>query len=176
MLNYKLLDKRDALQAKLQTANRKISNLWSLIKKLSEPSTSSECYWTLLKTLLNGRKIACIPPLFHDSKFITDFKEKSETFNSFFAKQCSLIGNRSTLLSLFPLITEKSLSDVDFSVQDIRKITNKLDSNKAHGDHMFSIRILKLCDKSICKPLNIIFKSYSNQNRKKQMYQFIKKR
>ena len=34
--------------------------------------------------------------------------------NSFFAKQCSLIDNESTLLSLFPLITEKSLSDVDF--------------------------------------------------------------
>ena len=36
---------------------------------------------------------------------------------------------------------------------------NKLDSNKAHGDDMISIRMLKLCNKSICKPLNIIFKS-----------------
>ena len=125
MLNYNLLDKRDALQAKLQTSDRKISNLWSLIKKLSEPSTSPECYWTLLKTLLNGRKIACIPPLFHDSKFITDFKEKSETFNSVFAKQCSLIGNGSTLLSLFPLITEKSLSDLTSRY----RISEKLPAN-----------------------------------------------
>ena len=175
MLNYKLLDKRDALQAKLQTSNRKISNLWSLIKNLSEPSTSPECYWTLLKTLLNGRKIACIPPLFHDSKFITDFKEKSETFNSVFAKHCSLIGNGSITVTL-SFDHRKITFGFDFSVQDIRKITSKLDSNKAHGDDMFSIRILKLCDKSICKPLNIIFKSYSSQNRKKQMYQFIKKR
>ena len=114
MVNSKLLDKLDALQAKLQSSinffqfkyYRKIS------KKLSDPSTSPKCYWTLLKTLLNGRKIPCIPPLFHDNKFITDFKEKSEIFNSFFAKQCSLIDNGSTLPSLFPLITEKSLSDV----------------------------------------------------------------
>ena len=43
-------------------------------KKLSDPSISSKCYWTPLKILLNGRKIPCIPPLFHDSKYIADFK------------------------------------------------------------------------------------------------------
>ena len=165
MVDCKLLDKLDALQAKLQSSinffqfkyYRKIS------KKLPDPSTSPKCYWTLLKTLLNGRKIPCIPPLFHDNKFITDFKEKSEIFNSFFAKQCSLIDNGSTLPSLFPLITEKSLSDVDFSVEDIKNIISKLDSNKVHGDDMISIRMLKLCDKSICKPLSIIFKSCLTQ-------------
>ena len=104
-----------------------------------------------------GKKIPCISPLFQDNKFITDFKEMSE--NSFFAKQCSLIDNGSTLPSLFPLITGKSLSDADFSVDDIRNIINKLDSNNAHGDDMISIRMLQLCDKSISKPLNVIFKS-----------------
>ena len=132
-------------------------------QKLSDASTNPKCYWTLLKTFLNGRKIPRIPPLFHDDKFITDFKEKSEIFNSFFAKQCSLIDNGSTLPSLFPLITEKSLSDVDFSVEDIKNIICSLDSNKAHGDDMISIRMLKLWDKSICKPLNIIFKSCMTQ-------------
>ena len=153
------------MQAKLQSSinffqfkyYRKIS------KKLSDPSTSPKCYWTLLKTLLNGRKIPCIPPLFHDNKFITDFKEKSEIFNSFFAKQCSLINNGSTLSSLFPLITDKLLSDVDFSVEDIKNIISKLDSNKAHGDDMISICMHKLCDKSICKPFSIILKSCLTQ-------------
>ena len=59
----------------------------------------------------------------------------------------------------FPLMTEKSLSDVDFAVDNIKNIINKHDSNKAHGDNIISICMLKLCDKSICKPLNIIFKS-----------------
>ena len=57
------------------------------------------------------------------------------------------------------MITEKSLSDVDFSVEDIKNIISNLDSNKAYGDDMISIRMLKLCDKSICKPLSIFFKS-----------------
>ena len=56
------------------------------------------------------------------------------------------------------MITEKSLSNVDFRVEDIKNI-NKLDSNKAHGDDLISIRMLKSCNKSICKPLSIIFKS-----------------
>ena len=125
MLNSKLLDKLDALQVKLQSSinflrfeyYRKISKK---NKKLSDPSISPICYWTRLKTLLNGRIIPCIAPHLHDNKFITDFKEKSKIFNSLFGKQCSLIDNGSTLLSLFPLITDKSLSDVDFLVEHIK--------------------------------------------------------
>ena len=108
----------------------------------------------LLKTLLNDKKIPCIPQIFDGDIPIANFKEKSELFN---------IDNGSTLPSLFPLITEKSLSDVDFSIEDIKKIISRLDSNKAHGDDMISISMLKLCDKTICKPLNIIFKSCLTQ-------------
>ena len=46
----------------------------------------------------------------------------------------------------------------DFSIEDIKNIS-KLHSNKAYGDDMISICMLKLSDKSICKPHNIIFKS-----------------
>ena len=62
-------------------------------KKKSVPFTSRKCYWTLPKTLLNGRKI-------NDDKSIADFKENSDIFNSFSAKQRSLIDNGSTLASL----------------------------------------------------------------------------
>ena len=161
MLSSKLFDKLDALQGKLQSSTNFFQFVYyrKISKQLSDPSTNPKCYWNVLKTLLNGTKIPCIPPLFQDNKFITDFKEKSKTFNSFFAKQCSLIANGRTLPSLFPLIKEKSPANIDFSVDDIKNIINKLDSNKVHGDDMISILMLKLCDKSICKPLNIIFKS-----------------
>ena len=58
---------------------------------------SSKAYWSLLKGFLNNKKIPLTPPLFHENRFITDFKEKAELFNSFFAKQCSLIRNDSEL-------------------------------------------------------------------------------
>ena len=45
----------------------------------------------------NNRKIPVIPPLFHCNKFVTNFKKKTELFNSIFAKQCSLIKNEVNL-------------------------------------------------------------------------------
>ena len=52
-----------------------------LSSRLADPLTSPKTYWSILKTFLNNKKIPCIPPLFHENKFITDFKEKAELFN-----------------------------------------------------------------------------------------------
>ena len=130
-----------------------------IAQRLGDPNTSSKCYCSLLKTLLNGKKIPCIPPLFHDDKFIVDFQEKSEIFNSFFANQCSPISNGSVLPSELPLRTDGSLSYCHFTKDDILRIINNLDPNKAHGHDEISIRMLKICGDSICRPLSIIFKT-----------------
>ena len=49
------------------------------------------------------------------------------------------------------------MSSVTFSEDDIEKLIQNLDPNKAHGHDQISIRMLKLCNNSICKPLKIIF-------------------
>ena len=128
-------------------------------KKLFDPLTSTKCYWSLLKTILNEKKVPCIPSIFHNNKYVTNFKEKSEIFNSFFANQCSLIPNNSILPSELKLLTERTLTSCDFSETDILQIINNQDSNKAHG-HMISMLIL--CGEAICRPLNIIFKTCLN--------------
>ena len=109
-----------------------------------------------LEGLLNGNKIPCTP-LFHGDKYIVDFQEKSEIFNSFFADQCSPISNGSVLPYELPLRTDSTLSSCHFTYDDILRITNNLDSNKAHGHDKISIRMLKMCGDSICRPINIIF-------------------
>ena len=53
----------------------------------------------------------------------------------------------------------KSLSTIHFTSVDILKTIKNLDSNKAHGHDMVSIRMIKICDASICKPLELIFRS-----------------
>ena len=127
-----------------------------------DPVISVKTYWSLLKTLLNNNKITCIPPFLQDNKYVTDFKKKAELFNLFFAKQCSKIDDSGELPLNFVKKSDKSISAITFSCDDIATLIKNLDLNKAHG-HMISIRMLKLCGKSIGKPLNLIFQSCIKQ-------------
>ena len=86
-------------------------------------------------------------------------EKKDDIFYSFFAKQCSLISSDSSLPSKIIKKTDNSLYSVKFSTENILQIINKLDSNKAHGHDEISIRMLKICGSSVCRPLQIIYKS-----------------
>ena len=79
------------------------------------------------------------PPLFHENKIRTNFKEKTELFYIFFANQCTLLKNSSVLPYNLAKLTKKSLDIVNLSTDDISKIINKLDPNKAHGYDMLSV-------------------------------------
>ena len=87
---------------------------------------------------------------------MTDFREKVEIFNSFFAKQCSLISSDSSLPSEIIKKTDNSLYSVKFSTEDMLQIITNLDSNKAHGHDEITIRMLKICGSSVCRPSQII--------------------
>ena len=77
-----------------------------MTNKLTNAEKSSKAYWSILKSFLNNKKISLIPPLFYENCFITNFKEKAELFNSFFADQYSLVSNASKLRSDFTLYTD----------------------------------------------------------------------
>ena len=101
----------------------------------------------MIKPLLNGNKVPCVPPIYDNNRYVTDFKEKCQLFNSYFSEQCTLLKNI-------------VLCTIHFLKEDIYKIIKNLDPNKAHGNDMISIRITKLCSISICKPLEIIFQNF----------------
>ena len=126
-----------------------------LSNKLSNDKLNGKCYWTILKRFFNGKKIPCIPPILHEDKFVTDFQIKSEIFNSHFAKQCSALKNESRI----PPQLQPHTNTVRFSENDILNVLRKLGTSKANGHDEISIRVLKLSDKAVCKPLNIIFTS-----------------
>ena len=46
----------------IHTAKQKYFN--KISKKLCDPLTSTKCYWSLLKTIVNEKKIPYIPPFF----------------------------------------------------------------------------------------------------------------
>ena len=121
-----------------------------MANKLNNTQKNSKSY----RSLLNNKKILVIPPLFHENRFIIDFNEKAELFNSLFAKQCSFVTNNSKLPASPSYLTDKCLSTITFSA---KKIIQSINPNKAHGHDNLSIRVLKLCGGTICEPLQMIF-------------------
>ena len=94
---------------------------------------------------------------------MADFKARAEIFNSFFAKQYSLINSGSYLSSEVIKKTDNSLYSVRFSTEDVLQVKNNLDSNKLHGHDETSIAILKIFGSFVCRPLQIIYQSYLNR-------------
>ena len=130
-----------------------------------DPIASVQTCWSILKTLLKNKKLRCIVTFFHQGKYVTDFKKKAKLFNSFFAKQCSIIQNFSKLALTLSKNPEKSILCIPFNYNDIATIFRSLDPSKAHGHDMISIYMLKICVKLTCKPLELIFQSYIKHER-----------
>ena len=158
--NIQLLHRLRLLQEKLNSfiSVSKQSYYSRMSTKLTKFHKSSKAYWSLLKTFLNNRKIPVIPPLYHDCDFVTNFKKKAELFNSFFDSHRYLIKSDSKLPSHLNYKTDYRLLTVNFSIDDIAKMLQNLDPNKAHGHDKIRMRMLQLCGNSICKPLELIFK------------------
>ena len=114
----------------------------------------------MLKTFLNNKRIPRIPSIYHNNNYITDFKQKAQIFNIFFAKQCRLVDNTSKLPTDSLKRTNNLLSNISFTKDDNAKIIKNLNPNKAHGFDMISIRILKICGDSVLKSLELIFNPF----------------
>ena len=103
-----------------------------LAQKLSNPSASSETYWSILKRFFNGRKVPIIPLLLINNKLESDFKIKANYFSSFFDSKCSPLINSSTITNSLKYVSTARFSSFCFSEKDILKIINALNINKAH--------------------------------------------
>ena len=131
----------------------------NLAKKLNNPLLQAKTYWSILKTFYNDKKIPLIPPLLVDDKHVTDIKTKANIFNEYFAEQCTLLKNNSVLPINQTFLTQSRLTSLDFSEEEILKIIRALNIHKAHGHDDISIRMIKICDKSLLKPLILLFQN-----------------
>ena len=107
-----------------------------MAKKLENTKKTLKYYSSSLKMFLNNKKIPLIPPLFNSNRiplipplfnsnrFISNFKHKSELFNDFFSS--SPINNISKLPKNLNHVTNRHLSLVTFSADDITKIIQNL--------------------------------------------------
>ena len=131
----------------------------NLGKKLNNPLVQAKTYWSILKTFYNGKKIPLIPPLLVNDKFVTDMETKADIFNKFFAEQCTHLKNDSKIPINQIFLTQSRLSSLYFNEDEILKIIRALNIHKAHGHDDISIRMIKICDKSLLKTLTILFQN-----------------
>ena len=87
--------------------------------KLDNPNTAPKTYWSIISRFLNKRKMPAIPPILADGKLVSDFKIKSELFNSHFAAQCTPVKNARTLPK-FKCRINKSLNSFTINENDIK--------------------------------------------------------
>ena len=99
------------------------------------------------------------PPQLINNKLESEFTTKANYFNSFFASKCTPLINNSVLPNSLQSVSATMLSSFSFNEEVILKIINALNINKAHGHDDISIRMIKLCSKSVVKPFSIIFKN-----------------
>ena len=62
-------------------------------------------------------------------------------------------------------MTDAKISSIKFENKDIINVIKALDPCKAHGYDDISIRMLKICNSNIVKPLTILFKNYISQGK-----------
>ena len=131
----------------------------NLAKKLNNPLLQAKTYWSILKSFYNEKKIPIIPPLLIEDKYVTDTQTKANIFNKFFAEQCTPLKNNNVLPVNKMFLTQSRLSSISFNEDEILKIVRPLNINKAHGHDDISIRMIKICSKSLLKPLIILFEN-----------------
>ena len=97
--------------------------------------------------------MASIPPIFHNSKVISDFKQKTNPFNLFFASQCTPVSNYGVLPDIsFHIST--SLNSFSVTEKDILAIIKSLDPHKSHRWDI-SMKMTKMCGDTLAFPLKI---------------------
>ena len=96
--------------------------------------------------------------MFVNGKVFKIFAKKPAFFNSCFTSQYTPVINKSQLLSL-EFKANKGLGKITFTDDDTNFILKYLNTDKADGWNDRSIRMIKVCGRSIALPLRLIFHS-----------------
>lgn len=89
--NIQLLSKLNFLREQLNGLITKSKKNYyeRMANKPNNLQRNSRPCWSLLNCFLNNKKIPLISPLLQENKFVPDFSEKDELFNSFFVRTVS---------------------------------------------------------------------------------------
>ena len=130
-------------------------------EKLSDPQTGSKHFWNAFIRITNKRKLTKIPPIIDNNTYVSNFQQKANIFNDYFANQCKIFENSSTLPEV-TLNTNASIYHAKITINNIVGIISKMSSKKAGGYDGISVTMLQLCATEVAKPLKTIFEKCLN--------------
>ena len=108
-------------------------------------------------------KTPIIPPLLVNNNLIFNLRKKANLFNDFFVQQWQPLANNSILPTNQIFYTQSRQRNLDIDCGKISRLINGLNPYKAHGHDGISIRMVKLCNLTITKPLSIIKLAFSKE-------------
>ena len=108
---------------------------------------------------MEWEEVPNIPLLLVNNELINEFEAKANIFNKYFASKCTTINNNVVLPSTLNHLTDDKLGSFNISSEVIFQLIKNHDPNKAHEHYEISVKMLKLCARSICKPLALLFEN-----------------
>ena len=103
--------------------------------KLDNLKTVPKAYWSIINKFLSSKKPPIIPPALVNGELVSDFQQKVNLFNNYFASQCTQIKTikNGGKLPNFSYKTEKILTSSDIKDDDIIPLMKNLNVEKADG-------------------------------------------
>ena len=131
----------------------------SLGEELSSSDMPNRKWWKTVRQVTGDKVCTSIPPLIENGVSLTDPCVKAAIFNQYFTSQCTKpTGAENHPLPPFEYETQARLSDMSFSIPEVKKILKSLDVNKATGPDGISNFLLKNTADVLAKPLCKLFK------------------
>ena len=93
-------------------------------EKLADTQTGSKHFWNAFIRITNKRKHTKIPPIIDNNTYVSNFQQKANIFNDYFANQCKILENSSTLPEV-TLNTNASIYHAKITINNIVGIISK---------------------------------------------------
>ena len=116
----------------------------SLGEELSSSDMPNRKWWKTVRQVTGDKVCTSIPPLIENGVSLTYPCVKAAIFNQYFTSHCTQPpGAENHPLSPFEYETQARLSDMSFSIPEVKKILKSLNVNKATGPDGISNILLK---------------------------------
>ena len=105
-------------------------------------NVGNKFFWKIMKSNIKGQTNSEIPPLHYEGRTVTDAAGKTELLNTYFSSQAK-VDDKDIVLPDLPALAHTSIDDLIVEPNDVLKIIQSLNVNKASGHDQIGNLLLK---------------------------------